>query len=155
MADVNKIAKIALGAGLLWYGVLRGAKALVIGVRDWKFGGINLEANTVQLYLNFLIKNPLFVGITLRSIQGDIYIQGQKAGYINTTVDYYLSGFHTHVVPVVVNLDMGGVLKSVLANIMSEDVRSLTISFDGKIYAGKYSVGIPVNINLDYNDLIK
>ena len=148
-------AKIAIGFGFLYYGVLRGAKSLIVKVKNYSFAGIDLTSGTVQLYLNLLIKNPLVVGVAIKGCTGDVYVQGHKVGYVNMSYDYFLAGGHTHVLPVVVNLMMGDVAQGALLNIQTGDIRNLTISFDGKVYAGKYSVGIPVQFDLYYNDLTK
>lgn len=153
--ETGRIIKIGIGAAFLWYGILRGAKALVVGVRDFSFRGVNIESGNVSLNLNFLIKNPLLVGITLKAIRGDVYMQGQKVGYINTTIDYYLSGGHTHIIPVVVNLNVSELGQAAILNIQSGDIRTLTVAFDGKIYVGSREIGIPVDITLDYRDLVK
>lgn len=150
----NTWLKIGIGAALLWYGVLRGAKGLVIKVRDYSFRSISLTDMTVSLNLNFLIKNPLLVGLTLKGITGDVYAQGQKVGEVNTTLDYYISGMHTHIVPVVVDLDMKSCGQAALLNIQSGNIRTLTIAFDGKLYVGSWSVAVPIQIELDYNDLV-
>ena len=153
--SVESIIKLGAGAALLWYGVLRGAKGLIVKVYNYTFRGIDTTTGTVQLSLNFLVKNPLLVGLTLKGISGDIYIQGQNVGFVNTTVDYYLSGGHTHIVPVVANLTMAGAAAAALANIQSGDVRTLTISFNGRVLVGTWNVPIPVQIDLDYNDLMQ
>lgn len=148
-------AKIAIGFGMLWYGVLRGAKSLIIKVRSYSFAGIDIESGTVSMYLNLLIKNPLVVGVPIKGVIGDVYIQGYKAGYVNMSYDYYIAGGHTHILPVVVNLNMGDVLHSALLNIQSGDIRTLTIEFNGKVYAGKYNIPLPVQFELDYNDFVR
>lgn len=148
-------AKIVIGLGLLYYGVLRGAKSLIVKVKNYSFAGLDITNGTVQLYLNLMIKNPLLVGVQIKGATGDVYVQGYKVGYVNMSYDYYLAGGHTHVLPVVVNLVMGDVAQGALLNIQSGDIRNLTVAFDGKIYAGKYSVGIPVQFELDYNDFVK
>lgn len=147
--------KIGVGCALLYLGVLRGAKGLIVKVSNYSFRGVNLADGTVSLDLNFLVKNPLFVGLKLKAITGDVYAQGQKVGSVNTTVDYYLSGGKSHIIPVVVNLQMANVGQAVLLNIQSGDIRTLTIGFDGKLYVGDWSVGIPVQIDLNYDDLRK
>lgn len=147
---MNKWVKIGIGAALLWYGVLRGAKGLIVKVRDYSFKSVDVATGTVSLYLNFLVKNPLFVGLTLKGIAGDVYAQGQKVGTVNTTLEYYLSGRHTHIIPVVVNLSMAQLGQSALLGIQNGDIRNLTVSFDGKLYVGSWSVAIPIQIDLDY-----
>lgn len=154
--EAKQIVKIGLGGLLLYYGILRGARALVVGIKSYSFRNIDLANGTVGLNLNFYIKNPLFVGLTLKGIKGYVYAQGQKVGYINTEINYYLSGGgRTHVVPVVVNLVLGGLADAVLANIQSGDIRTLTVAFDGRLYVGNWNVGVPLQITLDYNDLVK
>lgn len=142
-----------LGIALLAYGVLRGVKGLVVGVKDYSFKSIDLNNGTVQLNLNLALKNPLLFGMTLKSIQGEVYIQGNNAGYVNTTVDYYLGGGRTHIIPIVVNLTLNGLSTALLQNIQSGDIRTLTISFSGKVFVGTNRIGFPVNIDLNYNDL--
>ena len=148
-------AKIIIGLGLLYYGVLRGAKSLIIKVKSYSFAGVDIVNGTVSLYLNLLIKNPLVVGVQIKGAIGDVYVQGHKVGYVNMSYDYYLAGGHTHILPVVVNLNMGDVAQGALLNIQSGDIRNLLIAFDGKVYAGKNMIGIPVQFELDYNDLAK
>ena len=152
---MNKWLTYGIGAALLYYGVLRGAKGLVVRVKDFAFKGLNLANKTVSLYLNVLVKNPLFVGITINSIVGDVYAQGKKIGAVNTTLNYYISGGKTHVLPVVVDLNMGDMGDAALLNIQSGDIRNLTIDFNGKIYAGKANVGVPLQLTLNYEDWVK
>ena len=153
--SMREWAKIVIGLGLLYYGVLRGAKSLIIKVKRYSFAGIDVASGTVSLYLNLLIKNPLVVGVQIKGAIGDVYVQGHKVGYVNMSYDYYLAGGHTHILPVVVNLNMGDVAQGALMNIQSGDIRNLTIAFDGKVYAGKNMIGIPVQFELDYNDFVQ
>lgn len=150
---MNSLLKVGFGLGLLWYGVLRGAKALQVRVQSYSFRSVSLSTNTADLNLNLAIKNPLLVGVTIKGVQGDVYAQGEKVGTVNTTYNYYLSGRKTHVLPVVVQLDLSQAGTAVLKNIESGDVRTLTIGFDGKLYVG--NIGIPLQLNFDYNDLVK
>lgn len=152
---MEKWVKIGLGLALLYYGVLQGARGLVIGVQNFAFKSIDFVSSTVSLYLNLRIKNPLLVGLTIKGVQGDVYAQGKKVGYVNTTYDYYLGGGRTHIVPVIVNLQMQEVGQAALLNIQSGDIRTLQIAFDGKVYVGDWNIGIPLQIELDYNDLMK
>lgn len=152
---MRDFVKIGLGLGLLWYGVLRGAKGLVLKVRSFNFRDINLANGTVALNLNLLVKNPLFVGITIQGVYGDVYVQGVKVGVVDTTFNYYLSGGHTHILPVVVQLGVGELGQAAIENIMSGNIQTLRISFNGKVVAGKANVPVPLQLDLDYNDLVK
>lgn len=144
-----------MGAGLLWFGILRGARGLVVRIKSYSFRSIDLPNNTVSLNLNLLIKNPLLVGLTIKGVLGDVFVQGYKVGTVNTAYDYYLAGGHTHVLPVVVNLNMSQVGQAALLNIQSGDIRTLTIAFNGKLFVGSRTIGIPLQFELDYNDLTK
>ena len=150
---MNNAVKIFGGLALLWYGVFRGASAMIVAVRSWRFNSIDIANRTVFIDLNMLVKNPLFIGMTLNSIVGDVYIQGKNVGGINTTLNYFLSGGHTHIVPVSVGLDLHDISDAAILNIQSGDIRTLTVAFDGKLYVGKSNIGIPVQVMLDYNDL--
>ena len=150
---MSDLLKIGLGIGLLWYGVLRGAKGLIVRVHSYSFRNVNLVDGTVSLNLNLLIKNPLLVGLTIKNVTGDVYAQGIKVGYVNTSYDYYIAGGKTHILPVIVNLQVGNVLQSALQNIQSGDVKTLTVAFNGKLYVSNYSVGVPLQFEFDYNDL--
>ncbi len=151
--ELNKVGKIGLGLSLLWLGVLRGAKGLVVRISNYTFRSIDLTNNTVSLNLNLSIKNPLLVGLTIKGIDGEVYAQGHKVGGVNMAYDYYLAGGHTHVLPVIVNLDMSDIGTAALLNMQSGDVRTLTIAFNGKLMVGKWGVGVPLQLELDYNDL--
>ena len=153
--DTRKIVKIGLGLGLLWFAVLRGAKGLVVRVSSYSFRSVSLVNNTVSLNLNLLIKNPLLVGLTIKGVVGDVFVQGLKVGSVNTTYDYYIAGGRTHILPVIVDLDMSSVGEAAMLNIQSGDVHTLTIAFNGKLMVGEYGVSVPLQLELDYNDLVK
>lgn len=144
---------IIAGAALLWYAVLRGARGLKIGVDSYSFEGLDLNSGTAKLNINVRIKNPLVVGVTIKGITGDVYAQGEKIGYVNTTYNYYLSGGHTHILPVVVNIQFGGAWAAIKANINSGDFKTITVAFDGKVQVG--NMNLPLKFELDYNDLTK
>ena len=82
-----------------------------------------------------------------------MYIQGQKVGYVNSIYNYYLSGGHTHQIPVNVRLQISQLGAAVWANIQTGDIKNLTIAFDGKIYIGSAGVPIPIQWSTDYNEM--
>ena len=148
-------AKILGGAALLWWGVLRGASALMVGIKSWAFRGIDISNMNVDLTLNFMIKNPLFIGLTLKGIYGDVYVQGHKVGQVSTSYNYYLSGGRTHIIPVLVTLNMASVGQAAMENIQSGNVQTFTIAFDGRLLIGKAGVPVPVQVNYNWGDLTK
>lgn len=147
-------AKVMFGLGLLWFGVLRGAKGLVIRINNYQFRSVNLSDGTIALTLNISIKNPLIVGLTIKGIKGTVYAQGTPVGTVNTAYNYYLAGGKTHILPVIVDLNMGGMLNAASLNIQSGDVKTITVAFDGKIYVGNWNVGVPLQLEMDYDGLV-
>lgn len=151
----TKPALILGGLAAIWYGAVNAWRSLIVGVRDYTFRGFDLTTGSVQLYLNIMVKNPLLFGVTVKSVQGDVYIQGQRVGYINTTMDYYITGAgKVHILPVIVNLSLSGVANGLLANINSGDVRTLQVAFDGKIYVTNQNIPIPIQKELTWADIV-
>ena len=144
-----------MGAGLLWYGVLRGAKGLKIGCQSFAFKNISLANGTADVQLNIYIKNPLLVGVKIKGIQGDVYVQDQKVGKVDMQYDYNLSGGKTHIIPVVVNLTFNETLQAALVLIQSGSIENLTAAFDGKVMAGNHAIGIPLRFTLNWEDMTK
>lgn len=152
---IVKIGAIGAGLGLLWYGIKRGAKSLVFGVQNYSISAIDLSEGTAALNLNLSIRNPLMVGVTIRGITGDVYVEDRLVGRINMRYDYFISGGKTHVIPIIVNLDLSQIGPAIMANITSGDINTLDIKFDGKVAVTNCSVPIPVKLNMNYGDLRK
>lgn len=151
---MNTWTKIGLGLAAAWYFLWRGANALFVKVRDWSFKSVSVANLTVDLNLNFIVKNPLLVPMTLKGIVGDVYIQGLKVGGVNDTFNYVLGGLKTSVIPITVKLDMQELGTAVLANIQSGNIQSLTVGFNGKIYVVGDEIGVPVQVMLNYGELM-
>lgn len=148
---MNSWVKVGFGLSLLWYGVLRGAQAVSVKLHSYQFRAVDLLSGTVSLDLNLAVYNPLLVGVTIKGIRGDVYAQSVKIGTTDTSYNYNLSGRQTHILPVQVDLDMQDSLVAFRENVRSGDVRTLTVGFDGKLFVG--NIGIPVKLELNYNDL--
>lgn len=153
--DWNKIVGYSIGFGLLFYGLFKNVKSLKFGVRDYSISDLNLSAGTAVLKINIYIKNPLLVGVLVRAITGDVYAQGVKVGNVNTTYDYKISGRKTHILPILVNLNLSNVGSAVMQNIATGDIKTLELRFDGFVAVGEYYTNIPVKLNFNYDDLTK
>lgn len=152
---LNKTVKILAGFGLLYYTVLRGVNAITVGIRGAQFVGVDLAKKEVQVKLFFYIKNPLLIGVKLRAITGDVYMQGMKVGYVNSSYDYFLSGGKTQTVPVTVICNIASLSEAMIANIQSGNIQTLTIAFDGYITAGKNGVALPIQKTIGWNEIKK
>lgn len=153
--NTKQIAKIGLGISALWLGILRGAKALIVMLNGYDIKNIDILNLSATLTLRFYIKNPLFIGITLKSIEGDIYLNGTKVGFINNHYDYYLAGARSHVIPVSAVISGAEILKSIFSDLNAGIIKGKTVSFDGKITVGKYNIPIPVQITKKLSELKK
>lgn len=153
--DSSKIIGWAAVAAAAWYGVLRGARALFIGVTGFRFTGLSLVENTATFVLNFVIQNPLFVGIKLDKVVGDVYIQGIKCGRVDNVYQYYMTGGKAHNIPVAVTIDLSQLTHAAVENIMSGDVNTLTVSFDGSVTVGDNGlVAIPIQKTIGLSELV-
>lgn len=151
---IERLVKIGIGLGFLWYGVRMAAKGLIVKVKDYKFSGYDAQSGSLLLTLNLMLKNPLAIGLTIKGVVGEVYAQGFRIGGVNTTYNYYIAGGKTHILPVIVNLNLGDVLQAGWQNIQSGDIKTLTVAFNGKILIGKYNVSVPLQFELDYNDIL-
>ena len=151
---MEKLLKIGLGIGLLWYGILRGARGLVVKVHSYTFQSVNVSDQTVNINLNLYIRNPLLIGLKIKSIVGEIYAQGHQVGYVDQILNYYIAGRRTHIIPLNVKLHLEDLTQAAWLNIQSGDIRTLTVAFDGKVYVGDSDIGIPLQFNLNYNQLV-
>lgn len=150
----NGTLKILAAAAALYYLVLRGARALIVEVGNYSVHSVDLLNERITLRINFLINNPLLVGITLKGIDGDIYVQGVRTGRVNMKYDYYLSGRHAHSIPVLVELSTSQMTDAIIANIKTGNINTLTIAFDGGIIVSDSLVRIPVNKVLTWSDIM-
>lgn len=151
----TKVLKIALGLTALYYAVLRGANAVLAGIKGYDLVGVSVADKTIKIRLNFWIKNPLFVGLRLKGVYGKVFIQGVECGEVNSTYNYYIAGRQAYNVPVTVSLSMSGLAEATIRNIETGNINTLTISFDGSVGVGSdHVVSIPVQKTVTYNELV-
>ena len=152
---MNNWIKFGMIAAVAWYGILRGAKRLMIVIKDYTLNYINLSEGTVGLSVQFVIKNPLLIGLTLSRIEGQVFAQGQQVGTIDEELNYYIAGGRTHILPVNVELLLSSVQRAAMANIESGDIHTFTVDFDGKLYVSNYNIPVPIQFSFNYGDLIR
>jgi len=152
---MNNWIKFGMIAAVAWYGILRGAKGLMIAIKDYTLNYINLSEGTVGLSVQFVIKNPLLIGLTLSRIEGQVFAQGQQVGTIDEDLNYYIAGGRTHILPVNVELLLSSVQRAAMANIESGDIHTFTVDFDGKLYVSNYKIPVPIQFSFNYGDLIR
>ena len=147
-------AKIGLGLGAIYLGVKVAIKGLVVGVSNILFKGLDLTNMTAQIQLNVSVRNPLPFGVKVNNITGDVYAQGVKVGYVNTTFDYLVASERTHTLPVIINLTAKGLGEALWKNIQTGDIKTLVIDFDGQLHVTKLNISVPIELSFDYRDLM-
>ena len=146
-----KLGKILLGAGLIWFGVLRGASAMVVRLQSWRLEKISVSDGMIGVLLNIFVKNPLFVGMTIKRISGDIYLNGDKVGYVDHELNYHLAAGKSQIVPVSINIDASASANTLVNNILNGANGAYTFAFDGKMYVGNKNVGVPLQFSFDWD----
>lgn len=151
---MDNAVKIGVGLGFIWIAIRVAINNLVVGVQKVLLAGLNIEQGIVQLQVNVSIKNPLPIGVTVKDVVGDVYLQGVKVGVVKTAFDYYLGGSKVHVLPVIVTLTASGVGQALWKNIQTGDVKNLVIDFDGKIKVTDVNIGVPLQFSLKWEDIV-
>lgn len=147
-------AKIGVGAGALYVIYRIAVQNLVVGIQRAFLYGLNIEKGIAAVQLNVSLQNPLPFGVTVKNIVGTVYAGGVPIGTVNTTLNYYVGGAKVHILPVIVNLTADGMGQAVWQNIQTGNINNLVISFDGKIHATKLNIGIPLQFDLKWSDLV-
>lgn len=146
------------GLAVLWYTVLRGVQALRIGLSSYALKAFDLINHTVTLSLDFTIKNPLLIGVTLKGIQGTItgtsLNKTEEIGKIDNVYDYYIGGLKTHIVRANVVVSTEGVLSALSNNINSGSIDNLVIQFDGYLIFGDIKqIKLPIKKTINISSL--
>lgn len=150
----KKTAWILGGAAALYWWIYRGYKALVMRFDSISFGYVDLSANTVTVYLNLVLRNPLLADLYLNKISGQLYLQDVLVSDMDTPLQMTIGGRKLIRVGIPIKCDMSGLSDAVKKNILSGDIRNLTVKFDGIIDMGqKVSVPLPIHIFKDWEDL--
>ena len=143
----KKIIGIAAAALAAWLFALRGAGALVVYMRSWAFDHIDMARNSSFLQVNFDIKNPLFIGLTVTGVVGNVYVNGLLAGRVNNGGTFYLAPNSTSVMPVAVEIDHAKVTDAILYGLQN-GIGDVQIAFDGNVLVGKAHVAVPVQMSV-------
>lgn len=145
---MNKFGYILLGYAL--YKVYTSVKRISVGMQSIRFVG--LQDGKLVLRANLVVYNPTIASCTLQMVMGDLYIQGIKCGYVSQN---YTNGKvranSSTVIPVDVLVNVSQLTSSIVENIKSGDVSTLTIRFAGE--ASISGTRLPIDINLNWEDL--
>lgn len=146
----RKTTGILLIAGAaLWYGVLRGVNAIKIQVE--KLGLVRVSTNTIDFNLSILIKNPLWIGVAIDEIMGDVYVMSEHVATINQPVRQIIGARRLNRIYITFSAYIEQLGSALLQNIQTGDIRTLTARFDGYIVVK--GIKIPIDKQFDLNDM--
>ena len=119
------------GGAALWYFVLRGISA--VQFRFLGLGLVSATAEQLDFRLSLAVRNPLLVGVVVNHIAGDIYIGTTRVGVVDYPLNRrverrgitYLSFQFT-----AYTRELG---QALVENILTGDVRTLTVRFTGQV----------------------
>lgn len=142
-----KAKKVLIASSLaivLYMIAVRGIRNVDVAVKSVVFRSMDFLASLVYLTVNLAVKNPLSIGVTVRGITGDLYINGQLAGKVNQNMNTYLTGGSESILPVDATISVNNVTQIVLDAITVRDFSSVVIAFNGSVLVGDLNIAIPV-----------
>lgn len=157
---MKKSSRIALLVYTALFLLVTKVRRIIDGLQI-RFNGLQIinsfTGNNVSvLRINILLRNPLPFGVTIDSIIGDIYIQGNRASdyahdvNITTPIEIKPSSITPASLDITVDwLNVGAALRD---NIISGSISTFTAVFDGVITAGGHAFNVKKTIS--YYDLV-
>lgn len=144
---------LGIGAALYWW-VYRGYKALVMRFDSLTFGGLDIVNDTVTLYMNLVMRNPLIADLYLAGVRGKLYVQDVLVSDVDADMQMVIGSNKLLQVGIPVPCKLSGISEAIRDNILSGDIRTLTVRFDGVIDMGKkVSVPLPITITKDWSSI--
>lgn len=124
---------------------------------DMRLTGISVISgdasnNSSTVGLDVLIRNPFPVSVTLNKIVGTLYIMGIPVAKINQQINTKIFANSDTPVRLLTDIFWQGVSSSIRANILTGNIRTLTIQFVGKVTVS--GIGVDVEKTLLYDDLL-
>ena len=151
---------IFAGVALFITQVLRGIQALRITLDGYSFDSVSLSDGTVGMYLYFKIVNPLWVGITLKEISGELTAvsdqtqQPEIIGTVYNRYNYFIRGNATHQVRAKIKVNAQSVIAATMQNVASGDINNLLLTFSGKlVFGGTKEVSLPIKRTMTFREL--
>lgn len=145
----NKLVKILALSGILYYLILRTTKALIVSLKSYAIQSFDFGQEKINIRLNFEVKNPIKVGVVIKRISGDIYINGQLSGWISNDMNFYLGANGTSVVTVIAELSSPELINAVMLR-TEGGMEHNTIAFNGTVETELATIPIQVETTDEY-----
>lgn len=148
---MTKKQKIALVVYTALYLVVTKVRQIVRGLA-FKFTGIQVLSSWAgngvsQIRLSLLLRNSLPFGVTVDRIDGDIYVQGRKIAVIQQALNLRIDANSITPVNLDFTVDWRSLGMSAYDNVLSGDIRTLSIQFIGSITAEGRAVHVNKTIS--------
>ena len=144
-------AAIWIGAGmLLWYGVLRGVKAVRVAFDNLRL--ISARGNIMLYQISLLVHNPLLVAVTIDDVQGTIYLMNTHVATINYPVHQKIRAFASSVFNIQFEAYSDKIGEAITSSMLTGDVNTLTLRFEG--YVDVKGVKIPITKEWTYEEFM-
>ena len=139
-------------AGILYFTVLRGARALRYGIEYIR--PAYLTDSTATISIGLYMYNPLLVGVFLRRLDANVRIQGIQVGTVSEELNYNIEPHKMARVSFNLNVDAVKLGKSLFQWIMSGNVNNLAIEVDGKLTVGRdRTVKVPIHKLMTWREI--
>lgn len=135
------------GLGILAWDTWRSYKDVKVDIAAYQITDVDFPNNTATLQIDIELTNPLLLGLTLYSIVGDIYLDGEYVASINQVFDYYIRGKRTHIIPVVIVSNLFSV-STILLQKLFRKAEDLTLRFAGEVRLGAQGI-VPIPVDLE------
>ena len=136
---------------ILWYGLLRGVRAVKVYFDKLRIVGINPGA--IEYKITLLVHNPLLVDVLVNDISGNVYIMGVHVATINYPVNQRIRSFATSMFDIQFEAYADKLGEALWANIQTGDPHTLLVTFDG--YVTIKGIQIPVKKDFTYDDIFR
>lgn len=133
------------GLGILAWDTSRSYKNLAVDISAYGITDVDFGNNSATLQIDMQITNPLLLGVTLYSLVGDVYLDGNYVASVNQLFDYYIRGKKTHIIPIVLHCNLFNVSTTLIRKLLN-DSDSIALRVVGNLKVAPTGV---VNIPLD------
>lgn len=142
---------ILLGGAAVWCYIKHKINQILIQFNKLKVTSITSER--IYFTATILIKNPFAVDLKLNRLYGYIYVMGNYVGFLDTPLNQVIHGNSTSAIYIKFDASFAQLGQSLYDNIMTGDIRTLTVDFDGA--AKVNSIAVPIQTTLTYSDLFE
>lgn len=140
---------LLLCGAAIWFMAKRTVNAIQV-----KFDRLRIQsitAESITFGITVLFHNPLITNVTLDRFYGDIYIMGNYVGHLDSPLEQVLLKSATSGLMFTFEATLTQLGQALFESIMTGDIRTLTINFDGAVQVS--GIAVPVRKTFTYQDL--